>query len=149
MSTKNSRRTNAPTGFAELAKRMNLTYQPAEKPSMQLIRPFPGGGTTRPVAAVRFVPDRPASGSGRISRTVGHARGIPDKNRRNQRVNLLIYTLLKPTFMKNFYCKCRLHLWLACLTAGIGLSACSDGDEGGGEFGIPTRQTHRTRIVLS
>ena len=34
--------------------------------------------------------------------------------------------------MKNFYCKCRLHLWLACLTAGIGLSACSDGDEGGG-----------------
>lgn len=89
MSTKNSRRTNAPTGFAELAKRMNLTYQPAEKPSMQLIRPFPGGGTTRPVAAVRFVPDRPASGSGRISRTVGHARGIPDKNRRNQRVNLL------------------------------------------------------------
>ncbi|MFR6634902.1 MAG: IPT/TIG domain-containing protein [Alistipes onderdonkii] len=33
--------------------------------------------------------------------------------------------------MKNFYCKCRLHLWLACLTAGIGLSACSDGDEGG------------------
>lgn len=89
MSTKNSRRTNAPTGFAELAKRMNLTYQPAEKPSMQLLRPFPGGGTTRPVAAVRFVPDRPASGSGRISRTVGHARGIPDKNRRNQRVNLL------------------------------------------------------------
>ena len=51
--------------------------------------PFPGGGTDRPVAAVRFVPDRPASGSGRISRTVGHARGIPDKNRRNQRVNLL------------------------------------------------------------
>ena len=89
MSTKNSRRTNAPTGFAELAKRMNLTYQPAEKPLMQLLRPFPGGGTTRPVAAVRFVPDRPASGSGRISRTVGHARGIPDKNRRNQRINLL------------------------------------------------------------
>ena len=56
---------------------------------MRLIRPFPGGGTTRPVAAVRFVPDRPASGSGRISRTVGHARGIPDKNRRNQRINLL------------------------------------------------------------
>lgn len=37
--------------------------------------------------------------------------------------------------MKNFYCKCRLHLWLACLTAGIGLSACSDGDEGGGNSG--------------
>lgn len=32
---------------------------------MRLIRPFPGGGTTRPVAAVCFVPDRPASGSGR------------------------------------------------------------------------------------
>lgn len=78
MNTKNSRRTNAPTGLAELAKRMNRIYQPAEKPSMQLIHPFPGGGTTRP-----------ASGSGRISRTVGHARGIPDKNRRNQRVNLL------------------------------------------------------------
>ena len=89
MSTKNSRRTNAPTGFAELAKRMNLTYQPAEKPSNAAHTPFPGGGTDRPVAAVRFVPDRPASGSGRISRTVGHARGIPDKNRRNQRVNLL------------------------------------------------------------
>lgn len=89
MSTKNSRRTNAPTGFAELAKRMNLTYQPAEKPSMQLIRPFPGAGRIVPSPPCVFVPDRPASGSGRISRTVGHARGIPDKNRRNQRVNLL------------------------------------------------------------
>ncbi len=88
MSTKNSRRTNAPTGFAELAKRMNLTYQPAEKPSMQLIRPFPGAGRIVPSPPC-FCPDRPASGSGRISRTVGHARGIPDKNRRNQRVNLL------------------------------------------------------------
>lgn len=56
---------------------------------MQLIRPFPGAGRIVPSPAVRFVPDRPASGSGRISRTVGHARGIPDKNRRNQRVNLL------------------------------------------------------------
>lgn len=23
--------------------------------------------------------------------------------------------------MKNFYRKCRLHVWLACLTAGLGL----------------------------
>ena len=111
--------------------------------------PFPGGGTDRPVAAVRFVPDRPASGSGRISRTVGHARGIPDKNRRKPRANLLIYTLLKPTFMKNFYCKCRLHLWLACLTAGIGLSACSDGDEGGGIRDTnPTNPSNSNRSIL-
>lgn len=60
MSTKNSRRTNAPTGFAELAKRMNLTYQPAEKPSMQLIRPFPGAG--------RIVPSPPCV----LSPTVPH-----------------------------------------------------------------------------
>ena len=33
--------------------------------------------------------------------------------------------------MKNFYRKCRLHVWLACLTAGLGLQSCSD-DEGGG-----------------
>lgn len=55
---------------------------------MQLIRPCPGGGTTRPVAVVCFVPDRPVSDPGRISRTVGHTREIPDKNRRSQRVNL-------------------------------------------------------------
>ena len=26
--------------------------------------------------------------------------------------------------MKNFYRKCRLHVWLACLTAGLGLLSC-------------------------
>ena len=36
--------------------------------------------------------------------------------------------------MKNFYRKCRLHVWLACLTAGLGLLSCSD-DEGGGNSG--------------
>lgn len=149
MSTKNSRRTNAPTGFAELAKRMNLTYQPAEKPSMQLIRPFPGAGRIVPSPPCVLSPTVPHRVRARISRTVGHARGIPDKNRRNQRVNLLIYTLLKPTFMKNFYCKCRLHLWLACLTAGIGLSACSDGDEGGGIRDTnPTNPSNSNRSIL-
>ena len=56
---------------------------------MQTIRPFPGGGTTRPVAAVCFVPDHPASAPNRISRTGVHARVIPDKNRRDPHVNLL------------------------------------------------------------
>lgn len=38
--------------------------------------------------------------------------------------------------MKNFYRTCRLHMWLACLTAGIGLLSCSDGEsEGGGNSG--------------
>ena len=96
-----------------------------------------------------FCPRPSRIGFGPASPTVGHARGIPDKNRRNQRVNLLIYTLLKPTFMKNFYCKCRLHLWLACLTAGIGLSACSDGDEGGGIRDTnPTNPSNSNRSIL-
>lgn len=34
--------------------------------------------------------------------------------------------------MKNFYCNCRLHLWLACLMASFGLPSCSDGEPGGG-----------------
>ena len=41
--------------------------------------------------------------------------------------------------MKNFYRKCRLHVWLACLTAGLGLLSCSD-DEGGGKFGMHGRR---------
>lgn len=40
---------------------------------MRLIRPFPGGGTTRPVAAVCFVPDRPRIGFGAPL----HGRGTP------------------------------------------------------------------------
>ena len=36
--------------------------------------------------------------------------------------------------MKTFYRNCRLHVWLACLTAGLGLLSCSD-DEGGGNSG--------------
>ena len=52
--------------------------------------------------------------------------------------------------MKNFYRTCRLHMWLACLTAGIGLLSCSDGEsEGGGILAIgPTALSNSNRSIL-
>lgn len=55
---------------------------------MQTIRPFPGGGTTRPVAAVCFVPDRPASGSGRPCTAAAHRGGLKPPQTTRQPINI-------------------------------------------------------------